>query len=188
MITVSDQELVTQALRDPQVFSVIVERYQAPLRRYIIRLGCRNDEDVNDLLQDIFLKIYMNMNMYDERLKFSSWIYRCAHNETVSFFRKKSVRPLHVWTKEELSIFDNIIYEGDIIKEVDREINMKHLNDALATMDSKYQDVLMLKFFEDKSYDEISDILKIPAGTVAVRMNRGKGILKKAMILKGMHI
>ena len=89
----SDEELVRKTLDDKRFFAVLVDRYEAKLRRYITRLGVRDPEDQLDVLQEIFLKTYRNLNGFDTSLQFSSWIYRIAHNEAVSWYRKKNVRP-----------------------------------------------------------------------------------------------
>ena len=80
----TDQDLVTQTLANKQAFAKIVRRYEAPLLRYITRLGCRNTSTAQDLLQEIFIKTYVHLNDYDHSLQFSSWIYRIAHNEIIS--------------------------------------------------------------------------------------------------------
>ena len=88
-----DEEIVAISLQRKEVFGVLVRRYEERLSRYLRRLGVFRKEDVEDVLQNVFLKAYRNLNAFDQRLKFSSWIYRIAHNETVSFFRARSVRP-----------------------------------------------------------------------------------------------
>ena len=89
----SDQELVVQALFDPEAFSQIIERYQDKLLRYIMRISNVSVQDAEDILQETFIKAYSNLNDYDHSLQFSSWIYRIAHNQTISSYRKRSVRP-----------------------------------------------------------------------------------------------
>lgn len=83
----SDNELVGLSLREPRYFAVLVDRFEAPLARYIGRLGRFSTEDVEDILQNIFLKLYENLNGFDTDLKFSSWAYRIAHNEAISYYR-----------------------------------------------------------------------------------------------------
>ncbi len=183
-----DRELVRKTLRNADDFIEIVRWYQLPIRRYVIRLGCRDSNDADDLLQDIFLKVYINLNDYDEDLAFSSWLYRIAHNETVSFFRKKSARPAPVANEEDARLFENISDETDFIKSLDAKINTGLLRRALGELEEKYRDVLVLKFLEDKSYTEISDILKIPMGTVGTLINRGKKRLKDILVSKNIHL
>ncbi len=185
---IRDAELVSRTLKNTDDFIEIVRCYQAPIRRYVIRLGCRDSNDADDLLQDIFLKVYINLNEYDAVLAFSSWLYRIAHNETISFFRKKNVRPMPVTTEEELQLFENISDGIDFTKSLNSKINASLLHSALAELEEQYSDVLILKFLEEKSYAEISDILKIPMGTVATLINRGKKKLKDALVSKNITL
>ena len=177
----SDQELVAATLNDRHSFALIVERYQAPLKRYIIRLGCADRCDVEDVLQEVFLKCYVHLNDYDSSLKFSSWLYRITHNETMSLFRKKRVRPVTMTTEEDLKLFDNIPEKTDFLNDLIRESDAKNLHSALVSINEKYRTVIVLRFFEEKSYTEISDILQIPEGTVATYINRGKKELNEIL-------
>jgi len=174
----TDQELVARAIANKQAFAAIVLRYQAPLLRYITRLGCKNSFAADDLLQEIFIKVYIHLNEYDPFLQFSSWIYRIAHNEIVSYFRKEKRRP-SVLTKDDLlGLFENITDDADVIAlESEKHIAME-IQVALDRLEPKYRDVIVLKFFEEKSYEEISDILLIPQGTVATLINRAKKKIK----------
>jgi RNA polymerase sigma-70 factor (ECF subfamily) len=177
----TDQELVALALKDRHAFTAVVERYQPALKRYIAHLGCRDKSDQDDILQEAFLKIYINLNDYDPNLKFSSWIYRITHNEAISFFRKKNTSPKPVVTEEELVIFQNLADSSNIVETYNKKSEAEIVRQALAELEEKYRDVLMLKFIEEKSYDEISDILKIPIGTVGTFINRGKKQLQNIL-------
>lgn len=184
----TDQKLVALTLQNKHAFVAIVERYQAPLRRYIARLGCRDSHDQEDILQEAFLKIYLNLNDYDSDLKFSSWVYRITHNETISFFRKKNIRPMPVATDKEVYLFENLADETDFIKSLDAKLNADILRLALAELEEQYRDVLVLRFLEEKSYTEISDILKIPEGTVGTLLNRGKKRLHDILTNKNINL
>ena len=185
---IRDAELVSRTLKNPNDFVEIIRLYEKSIRRYINRLGCRDSSDADDLLQEIFLKVYINLNEYDSELKFSSWLYRIAHNESISFFRKKRVRPMTVATEAETYIFENIPDETDLIESLDIKINGDILHKALTELDDQYRDVLVLRFFEEKSYAEISDILKIPEGTVGTLLNRGKKRLNEILRAKNIHL
>ncbi len=182
--TITDQEIIKRTLTDRNAYSLIVERYEASLARYIRRLGCSDSDAIKDLLQEIFIKTYLNLNDYDSSLQFSSWIYRIAHNETVSFFRKNSTRPRVAISDEELAMFEQVKDEVDIRLIVEQAHDTRILHDALARLENKYRDVLILRFLEEKSYEEISDILKIPMGTVATLVSRGKAKLKELLVEK----
>ena len=172
---VPDEAIVQAALLDKEQFGVLMDRYEAPLRRYITRLGVRNSDDQLDVLQDIFLKVYRNLNGFDTKLKFSSWIYRIAHNEAISAYRKKNVRPEgHLVTdSEEILSFAAASLDSAEV-EFDQAVNAEVVQKALESLDKKYYDVLVLRYFEHKEYDEISDILQIPTGSVGTLIHRGK--------------
>lgn len=174
----SDQELVSLTLRDRHAFRGIVERYEAPLKRYIIRLGCIDTHDTEDILQETFLKCYLNLNDYDHDLKFSSWIYRITHNETMTFFRKKKIRPAPALNEDDLRLLENIADEVNLLEHISQKFDVELICKAVGQVDEKYREALVLKFFEEKSYTEISDILEIPEGTVATYISRGKKELK----------
>lgn len=183
----SDQEVVRMTLKDPNQYGLLMERYEAKLKRYISRLGVRNPDDQLDVLQEIFIKAYRNLNGFDTSLSFSSWIYRIAHNEAISFYRKKNVRPEGhlVGDGDEILGFLASSQEGEEVK-FDKVINAEEVNKALAQIDEKYREPIILRFFEHKEYDEISDILEIPIGSVGTLLHRGKkqlaDVLNKDML------
>lgn len=180
----SDEEVVRMTLKDPNQYGLIVERYEAKLKRYIIRLGVRVPDDQLDVLQEVFIKAYRNLNSFDSSFSFSSWIYRIAHNEAISWFRKKNVRPEGhlVSDADDLLTFLSSSNELPDVK-FDQHINADEIGRALASIDEKYREPLILRFFEHKEYDEISDILEIPIGSVGTLLHRGKkqlaGVLNK---------
>ncbi len=171
----SDEEVVVRTLADSACYGELVERYEAKLTRYIRRLGVHRLEDQQDVLQDIFLKAYRNLNSFDTNLSFSSWIYRIAHNEAISWYRKTVVRPEGNLVADSDEILQ-FVQSKEVAPDVafDREINAAEVTEALAQIDEKYRVVLILRFFEHKEYDEISDILKIPVGSVGTLIHRGK--------------
>lgn len=177
----TDQELVRESLADRHAFAMLVTKYEAPLRRYIQRLGINSSEDTDDVLQEAFIKAYVNLNDYDPALPFSAWMYRITHNETVSHFRKQRVRPRAVETEEDMVIFENLADDSDIPAEIDRGILKAAVHKALTNIAERYRSVLVLRFLEEKSYDEIAEILQIPSGTVATYIRRGKRELKEML-------
>lgn len=175
----TDQQMVAMALEDNVHFEHIVNRYEAKLSRYIERLGVRNAEDKEDVLQEVFIKVYRNLNGFDTAMKFSSWIYRIAHNEAISWFRKKNVRPEGHTVGESEDILNLVATKEDGADvQFDKDINAAVVQEALDALDDRYRDPLILRFFEHKEYEEISDILKIPIGSVGTLIHRGKHQLK----------
>ena len=175
----SDQELVSLTLVDQDHFGYLIDRYEQKLLRYIRRLSNINLETAEDILQETFIKVYKNLNAYDTSLKFSSWIYRIAHNEVINYFRKNKINGSMVSLDEENGLI-NILTSSDKTEKiaVDSELKTK-LNMVLNELDEKYKEVLLLKYLEEKDYQEISDILQIPTNTVGTLIHRGKAELKK---------
>lgn len=185
----SDEEIIRQVEENKELFGVLMDRYEIKLRRYIARLGVRNLDDQLDVLQEIFIKVYRNLHGFDTSLKFSSWIYRIAHNEAISWFRKKNVRPEGhlVGDSDEILGFLSSSLDGADVA-FDEKINAEVVNKALVSLDKKYRDVLVLRYFEHKEYEEISDILKIPTGSVGTLIHRGKKQLARAINLDEIRI
>lgn len=169
----SDEDLVRLVIYDQNYFLYLMKRYEFKISRYIRRISNLRDEEIEDVLQDIFIKVYKNINDFDSSLKFSSWIYRIAHNQVVSNFRKTMVRPQMVWDKDE-RILNNIASELNADEGIGSKQLQEEINNVLDKLSKKYREVLVLKFLEEKSYKEISDILKKPMGTVATLINRAK--------------
>ena len=178
----SDAEMVGLALREQAFFAYIINRYEAKLDRYIRRLGVHDEEDRADVLQEIFIKVYKNLNGYDPSLPFSSWIYRISHNEAISWYRKRNVRPEGHLVLEGEDVL-NLISSKEESSEVvfDQSVNADQLAEALEKIDAKYRDVLLLRYFEHKDYNEISDILQIPVGSVGTLLHRGKHALRDVL-------
>jgi len=171
----TDEELVQLTLKDKEIFRLLVERYQAKLTRYVARLGVANPEDQMDVVQEIFIKVYKNLNGFNTTLSFSSWVYRIAHNEAITWYRKVSVRPeghLVVEGDDIVALISSKEEAADVL--FDQGINAEELTKGLFEIDSKYTEVLILRYFEHKEYEEISDILKIPIGSVGTLIHRGK--------------
>lgn len=171
----TDEELVKLSLDNPDYFSCLTRRYERKLLYYIKRLSKFRQEEAEDLLQDVFVKTYYNLNEFNPELKFSSWIYRIAHNQTVSEIRKKSVRPTISLEKEDIDKFEDVF---DVVGEIDNSYDREKINEALSKLDEKYKEVLTLRFLEEKDYVEIADILKKPVSTVGNLIARGKKLFK----------
>jgi RNA polymerase sigma-70 factor (ECF subfamily) len=170
----TDEQVVAEALQHKEAFAELVRRYQDRLSRYVRRLGVFRLEDIEDVLQNAFLKSYRNLNDFDQQLRFSSWMYRIAHNETMSFFRSRSSRPEGYILEESEEKLEQLQSGLNIERDVERRLHGETLARALQSMEPKYRDVLVLRYFEERDYTEISDILKVPIGTVGTQLNRAK--------------
>jgi RNA polymerase sigma-70 factor, ECF subfamily len=177
-----DEELVVLTLKDQDYYYCVVDRYEKKLLRYIMRISSATQEDAEDILQEVFIKVYKNLNNFDTSLKFSSWIYRITHNQTISHHRKSKARPQTIDSDKNEIILEMIKSDDDTVKKIDNDILRKNIDKALTKIGIKYKEALVLRFFEEKDYNEISDILQKPLGTVATLINRAKKKLKEELI------
>ncbi|MBU4370249.1 sigma-70 family RNA polymerase sigma factor [Patescibacteria group bacterium] len=175
----TDEEIAILTLEDRNFFLCLIKRYEDKLLRYILRISNFTKEEAEDNLQEVFIKIYTNLNDFDQSLKFSSWVYRITHNQVISHYRKKQSRPKDAVLDVDVDILNQIASDLDINKGVDLEYLKKNIYNILNSLDVKYREVLVLKFLEDKDYKEISDIIKKPMGTVATLINRAKQKFKQ---------
>lgn len=181
-----DREAVRAAIQDPEAFSAIIDRYRKPVSRYIQRFGAFDADTTKDILQESFIKVYLNLNDYNPSLPFSSWIYRIAHNEAMMHIRYMRNRAHAFASEDALTLFASIPDALDIAAESDARLRSVQVATALQRLKPEYRETLVLRFFEGKSYQEISDILEMAPGTVATHIARGKAALEK--ILRGMNI
>ncbi len=179
MEKLSDEEVVRKVQAgDTLSFGLLVERYETKLKRYA-RKFLMTKEDTDDLVQDIFLSTYENIKSVDTSRKFSSWIYRVAHNTYVNALRKRENH------RRGFLDFDTILpllsaqetADNDTYRVEEKELIEKTLD----SIDEKYREVLVLYYIEELSYEEIADILGIPIATVGVRLKRGKERAKQAI-------
>jgi len=170
----NDKEIVKLTLKNQDHFLHIVKRYEKKLLSFILRISNVSLEEAQDLLQEIFIKTYQNLNDYDPSLKFSSWIYRITRNHVISNYRKNKNKQTLMASEVSDNLLNNLASNFDVTKQIDNDILKEKIISALNKIDKKYREVIILKYFEEKSYDEISDIIKKPTGTVATYLNRGK--------------
>lgn len=177
-----DEELVRLTLDNRDNFLYLVDRYKGKLLSYIKRLTNVNDDDAEDILQDVFIKVYLNLNDFNDSLKFSSWIYRIAHNQVISNHRKLKARPEGYLSSIDDQVAQNLMADTDIVAGADLVLLRQNISKILNQLDYKYREVLVLKFLEEKNYQEISDIIKKPPGTVASTINKAKEEFRQEMV------
>lgn len=176
-MNLSDEQLV-KIIRenDQELYSEIIKRYNQKLSHYLHRFIYDQDE-LEDVLQVVFIKVYKNLFGFNIDKKFSSWIYRIAHNEALNHLKKYSKERISL-DEVEYKIVDEKI---DINGQVDKKFLKNNIEKILKNIKIKYQEPLILFYFEQKSYEEISDILRIPTSTVGTLISRGKKMLKEEL-------
>lgn len=172
----SDSELINVIHeQNREAYWELFARYQKKLFTYVFHLVGNRDE-TEDILQNVFSKTFKNIDHFDTSRKFSSWIYRIAHNEAVNFLKRKSKRFTVSWEdittskdKLETASSEELPDEKWSHAEIKKEID-----DALVQLPKKYQQVLRLRYFKEYSYEDIGAILKKPVNTVGTLINRAK--------------
>ncbi len=159
-------------------FRLLMERYEDKMLRYARRF-LFGYEDAEDQVQEVFLKAYANIHSFDPARKFSSWLYRIAHNEFINAIKKRGREPISFFDPDTLLPRPIAKERPDI--EADVGETRELLKRGLASLTPKYREPLILFYEEELDYREIADILRIPVSTVGVRLNRGRAVLKKAL-------
>ena len=157
-----------------QAFELIIYRYEKSLLNYLYRwIG--NFHQAEELCQEVFLRVYKSAFKFNSEQKFSSWLYRIANNLCIDEYRKnKNVK--------KVDIEDVDIPSSDNTEEkVEKEELEDRVKKAVMSLPQDHRAVLILKHYQGLSYNEISDILGCPLGTVKSRMHYGLIELKKAL-------
>ncbi len=174
----SDIDLIRSAKRgNSTAFDELVVRYQQQIYYSIIRIVL-NKEDANDVVQDTFIKAYSNLERFDERYRFYTWIYRIAVNTALNLIQKKKNREDYGEHRDEDDQYNppdtkntEHVYEQIEFQE--------HVQNALDQLSPDMRSVFVLRVYDELSYKEIADVMDISLGTVMSRLNRARNSLKK---------
>jgi RNA polymerase sigma-70 factor (ECF subfamily) len=161
---------------DVDAFGVLMERYEAKLERYARKFLFGRD-DVDDLVQEVFIKAFTNIRGFNTALRFSPWIYRIAHNQFLNALRSREHSAVPFFDPD--TIFPHPIAPETADSAASNRELRETLDRCLDRLDVKYREPLVLYYFEELDYQEIADILRIPVSTVGVRLARGRAALKK---------
>lgn len=175
--TISDLELLRRAQTSQADFKLLVDRYWKRLYAFVKRLYFFEHEDIQDILQEAFIKLYRNLNAYDPSFAFSTWLYQITRNCAIDALRKKRIQPQTVvledeaWERLSKTTGDDVTH-GMQLEEVQR---------ALSTLPLNYREAFTLFYLEQKTYEEMIDILKKPKGTIASLLNRAKKMMRQQL-------
>jgi RNA polymerase sigma-70 factor (ECF subfamily) len=173
----TDEELALLVQKgDSEKFGLLMERYEKKLFRYG-RTFLQDKDNVADVVQEVFIKTYQSIQSFDIQQRFSPWIYRIAHNMLVNAIKKRSRSPLSFIDFD--TLISHPIYEDPRPQEEEQKHIKAMIDKGLEMLSQKYREVLILYYIEELSYKEISDILRIPTGTVGIRLARARESLKK---------
>jgi RNA polymerase sigma-70 factor, ECF subfamily len=177
----TDEELVRLVLKNKtEAFDILARRYEKKLLRYG-RKFLYNYENIEDVMQGVFIKAYTNIRSFDPSKKFSPWIYRIAHNEFINIIKKEKKEPFLFFEADAIFSFAG---KDNFLKDIEIREERKEIGKYLSKLKIKYREPIVLYYFEEKDYQEISDILKIPVSTVGTRLRRGRNEIKKLLYEK----
>lgn len=172
----SDAELVREAQASPAAFKILVDRYSGRLYAFLRRSYFFEHEDLQDLMQEAFLRIYRNLNAFDPSFAFSTWAYQIARNTAIDALRKKQSRPqtfaLEPEEWERLRSSDEALTD---------HVQIEQMRRAIAELPLQYREAFTLFYLEEKTYEEMMDILKKPKGTIASLLSRAKKLLQEQL-------
>lgn len=179
----SDEELIARFQNgDVYAFEKIVYRYKDPLINFVFHfLGDRIDAE--DVVQETFLRVYRNKHLYRNVAKFSTWIYTIAGNLAKTELRRRRRRKIFSlsqmgYENRDYEITDTVPTPDGL---VDGEMNEGFIRKEIEALPVRFREVVVLRDIQELSYEEISDILHIPIGTVKSRVNRGRMRLQKRL-------
>lgn len=172
----TDEQLIFRFQQgDIDAFEELVRRYKDQLLSFVFRfVGNRNDAE--DIVQETFLRVYKNKHYYKEIAKFSTWVYTIAGNlAKTELRRRKRKRLLSVSNiMKDDKDYDIPDHAMNPEKTVDGTMKETIIQNAIEKLPSRFKEVIVLRDVQGFSYEEISQILNIPLGTVKSRVNRGR--------------
>lgn len=183
----SDIELIARAIRGREDgFEELVRRYQRPITNYVFRM--LNDYDASlDVTQEVFIKVYNSLGKYSSEYKFSTWLYRIAHNAAIDHIRRKSPNQQSIEAENGDGSYQLQIESPNPTPEQDRERSewRTEIAAVVKCLPAAYRELILLRHSQDLSYDEIAEITNLPLGTVKNRLFRAREMMREIFIERG---
>ncbi len=180
-----DEILIEEALAGKQrAFKALLSKHREAIYHVILRI-VHNREEARDLVQETFMKAFGSLASYKSEYRFTTWLYRIAANSSIDYLRKKKIESLSldqpVETKDGTVAIE--LPDWTYNPEVDLVSKQRVLsvNEAIDSLPKKYREVIVYRHKQDKSYEQIAEILGVPVGTVKARIFRARELLKKRL-------
>ena len=185
--TLADGELVKTAIAGREAsFEELVRRYQRPIAAYVYRMVGDYDSAL-DLTQEVFIKVYNSLARYRSEFKFSTWIYKIAHNAAIDHLRRYAVRGQAVTSGFDTEGRDTPV-EGRRLtpeQESERSERRSEVEMVVEMLPCAYRELIVLRHSHDLSYDEIAEVTGLPLGTVKNRLFRAREAMRDLLIRRG---
>ena len=183
----ADRDLVATAITGVEgSFEELVRRYQRPISAYVYRM-VGNYESALDLTQEIFIKVYGSLGRYRPEFKFSTWIYKIAHNSAVDHLRRNSTREQSLIHGTEGDNFELPVESGRLTpeQESERKERRVEIEAVVRTLPANYRELIILRHSQDLTYEEIVEVTGLPLGTVKNRLFRAREMMRQQFVEKG---
>jgi RNA polymerase sigma-70 factor, ECF subfamily len=187
LASVADCDLVATAVHGGEgSFEELVRRYQRPISAYVYRM-VGNYESALDLTQEIFIKVYNSLERYRAEFKFSTWIYKIAHNAAVDHLRRSATREQSLVIGPEGDQFDLPIESSRLSPEQESERRERRgeIETVVRALPANYRELVILRHSQDLSYEEIVEVTGLPLGTVKNRLFRAREMMRQQFVEKG---
>ncbi len=183
----ADCDLVSTAIDGMEgSFEELVRRYQRPISAYVYRM-VGDYESALDLTQEIFIKVYNSLRRYRPEFKFSTWIYKIAHNAAVDHLRRTSTREQSIINGTETDSFELPIESTRLSPEEESEQRERRveIEAVVKTLPSNYRELIILRHSQDLTYEEIVEVTGLPLGTVKNRLFRAREMMRQQFVDRG---
>ncbi|HKO97949.1 MAG TPA: sigma-70 family RNA polymerase sigma factor [Pyrinomonadaceae bacterium] len=183
----SDRELVASAIRGLDGgFEELVKRYQRPISAYVYRM-VGDYESALDLTQEIFIKIYGSLSKYRPEFKFSTWIYKIAHNAAIDHLRRNSGRERSLQVGTESDNYDLPLESEGLSPEQqsERAERRAEIETVVRSLPTPYRELIFLRHSQDLTYEEIVEVTGLPLGTVKNRLFRAREMMRQQFLHRG---
>jgi RNA polymerase sigma-70 factor (ECF subfamily) len=183
----ADRELVATAAQGLEGgFEELVRRYQRPISAYVYRMVGDYDCAL-DLTQEIFIKIYASLSRYRPEFKFSTWIYKIAHNAAIDHLRRNAGRERSINNGTESEPQQLLIESKGLSPEQQSELEERRMEieSVVRLLPTAYRELIVLRHSQDLTYEEIVEVTGLPLGTVKNRLFRAREMMRQQFLLRG---
>ncbi len=185
--TLTDGELIVNALRGGEDnFEELVRRYQRPITGYVYRMLNNYDASL-DVTQEVFIKVYNSLSRYSSEYKFSTWLYRIAHNAAIDYMRRNSVNQQSIEAENADGTYQLQFESPQPNPEQMRERSewRTEIETVIKCLPTGYRELIVLRHTQDLSYDEIAEVTNLPLGTVKNRLFRAREMMRELFVERG---
>jgi RNA polymerase sigma-70 factor (ECF subfamily) len=183
----TDGELIVSAVAGrTDGFEELVRRYQRPITSYVYRM-LGDHESALDVTQEVFIKVYNSLTKYSSDYKFSTWLYRIAHNAAIDHMRRNSINAMSIEAENADGTYQIQIESSRPSPEQDHERRewRTEIDAVVRCLPAAYRDLILLRHSRDLSYDEIAEETGLPLGTVKNRLFRAREMMRLMFIDRG---